>query len=227
MKKSNLFWISFSDVLSSLFFIVLILFAFTFLKSNTASLDLKSKLVVKDSILKDFESKIDSMSVSLEEHKKVREMNSAVQNLPNEYFVYQNEYKRFKLKDPVEFELGDCAVKSLYKKQLLSVGEELRFKINSLKKQFGTEIKYLLVIEGMASADSFKRNYELSYCRALEVYRLWKDNGIEFDQEICEVQISGSGISGLGRNRLIESKNQQVLIHIIPKWGNLQEIKGI
>jgi hypothetical protein len=80
------------------------------------------------------------------------------------------------------------------------------------------------VIEGMASLDNYPLNYELSYKRALSLFRLWKSNGISFDPEVCEIQISGSGTAGIreffGKE---EFKNQRFLIHIIPKMGKIVE----
>ena len=203
MKKSNLFWVSFSDIMSSLFFIVLVLFAITFIQLK----EIANRLVNTE-----------------EELRNIEEIRDAIQNLPKEYFTFQAEYKRFKLNNKVEFATGKCYIRDRYVQYLLDVGDTLREKMISLEQRnldLGLDIKYLLVIEGMASKDSFTRNYELSYCRALSVYNLWLKNGIEFDSQICEVQISGSGIGGIrefsGREEL---KNQQVLIHILPKWGN-------
>ncbi len=48
-------------------------------------------------------------------------------------------------------------------------------------------IKYLVVIEGQASADGYDanmyyNNYVLSYQRALELHRYWKKSGIDFSE---------------------------------------------
>ena len=89
------------------------------------------------------------------------------------------------------------------------------------------DITYLVVIEGMASKDSYHDNDALSYKRALSLYYLWKRNGISFEKSQCEVQISGSGIRGRGRfnddgnNPEDEVKNQRIIIQIVPKIGNL------
>jgi hypothetical protein len=84
------------------------------------------------------------------------------------------------------------------------------------------DIKYLIVIEGMASKDNYAENFELSYKRALSLYRFWIANDILFNSEICEIQIAGSGTDGVreysGRD---ERKNQQFLIHIVPKIGKI------
>ena len=46
------------------------------------------------------------------------------------------------------------------------------------------DITYLVVIEGMASKDSYYDNDALSYKRALSLYYLWKRNGIS-NYSIC------------------------------------------
>ena len=89
------------------------------------------------------------------------------------------------------------------------------------------DITYLVLIEGMASKDSYYDNDRLSYTRALMLYYLWKRNGIDFENSQCEVQVSGSGVRGLGRYNSDGSSpeeeylNQRILIQIIPKIGKI------
>jgi hypothetical protein len=72
--------------------------------------------------------------------------------------------------------------------------------------------------------DYYTLNFELSYNRALSLYRLWKEESIVFDPEICEIQIAGSGTEGLREfSGEEEVKNQQFLIHIVPKIGRIVE----
>lgn len=84
-------------------------------------------------------------------------------------------------------------------------------------------IQYLLIIEGQASKDDYKENYELSYQRALSLKRFWEQYGIHFADKNCEVLICGSGdgkLSGTGLMReQKEVLNQRFLIHILPKPG--------
>lgn len=103
-------------------------------------------------------------------------------------------------------------------------------KLNVMKddpKYKDMDITYLVVIEGMASKDSYFDNDALSYKRALSLYYLWRRNGISFEKSQCEVQISGSGIRGRGRfnedgnSPGEEVKNQRIIIQIVPKIGNL------
>lgn len=87
------------------------------------------------------------------------------------------------------------------------------------------DIRYLVVIEGMSSRDNYPLNYELSYERSLALFRFWEQHAIRFDPAICEVQIAGSGIGGVGRySGKNEFKNQRFLIQVVPKIGEFKMI---
>lgn len=84
-------------------------------------------------------------------------------------------------------------------------------------------MKYLIIIEGMASKDNYSLNYQLSYERALSLFRFWENQGIIFDPKICEIQIAGSGIGGIRDYYNDEEyKNQRFLIQIVPKIGEIK-----
>jgi len=202
MKKNNIFWISYSDLMTSLFFVTLVLFVVTIGNLNY------------------------NLQATKDQLKKIKELETAVQELPKEYFVYQPLYKRYNLKKQIQFDKGSSDIKPKYNKYLVNVGDAIVVLINKLKnnRKFNNmNIKYLVIIEGMASKDSYARNFQLSYERALALYNLWRNNGIDFDAKFCEIQISGSGTEGIREyTGAQEFKNQQFLIQIIPKMGNFQ-----
>ena len=106
------------------------------------------------------------------------------------------------------------------KRLLLNAGQRLESFTAELKRNGFEDVKYLVVIEGMASNDGYAFNSELSYERALALYRLWQRAGIRIDSSVCEVVIAGSGTGGVGRyGAREESKNQRFLIQILPKVG--------
>lgn len=204
MKNNNIFWIGYSDLMTSLFFIMLILFVTTigYLQSQKKATE--------------------------NQLKKIAELQTAVKRLPEVYFEYQPQYKRFKLKKQIQFDLGKAEIKSEYSNYLINVGVSINSLIDSLylkDKYKNFEIKYLVVIEGMASIDNYNQNFELSYERAYSLYKLWKykiKNGIIFNPNYCEIQIAGSGTEGIREyNGTQEYKNQQFLIHIVPKIGKI------
>lgn len=157
--------------------------------------------------------------------KKIQELQTSVQQLPSDYFEYQPQYKRFKLIKQIQFPKGKSDIDPVYKPYLIGVGNSISNLIKKLyndEKYKGFDIKYLVVIEGMASKDNYYYNFELSYERSLALYRLWQSEGISFDSKICEIQVAGSGTEGIrDYSGLQEYKNQQFLIHIIPKMGKI------
>jgi hypothetical protein len=203
MKKESFFWIGYSDLMTSLFFVMLVLFVLTI-----GYLQYQKNATEK-------------------QLQKIQELQTAVQQLPSQYFEYQPKYKRFGIKEQIRFPRGEDKIPVEYRDYLINVGHSifrLIYTLNSDPKFRGLDIKYLIVIEGMASRDNYPYNFELSYKRALSLYRLWKSKGILLDPKICEVQISGSGTEGIreyyGKE---EYKNQRFLIHIIPKMGKITE----
>lgn len=225
-RKQSFFWVSYSDLMTSLFFIMLLLFV---LASGGMYLDKKA---------------------TEEQLRKIEEIQEAVKQLPTQYFEEDVENHRWTLKKEFSPAFKDRD-ENIYllndTTKLIEVGNsliEVVKKLNSLKensKYKNMNISFLVVIEGMASRDNYFDNDGLSYRRALGLYYLWKKNGISFEQSKCEVQISGSGIRGIRPfntdyykalqdnsnnpmsvyNSEEEKKNQCIIIQIIPKISNI------
>jgi len=225
-NKQNFFWISYSDLMTSLFFIMLLLFV---LASGGMYLDKEA---------------------TEEQLKKIEEIQEAVKQLPTDYFYEDSINHRWTLKkefSPAFNQRDDNIYLLNDTSKLIQVGNSLIKVIDKLNKLKATSkykdmnISYLVVIEGMASKDSYAENDELSYRRALSLYYLWQNNGISFEDSQCEVQISGSGVRGIRPyntdyyeaikkgdpnadkkfNFGEEKKNQCIIIQIIPKISNI------
>lgn len=181
---------------------------------------------------------------------KINEIQMAVNRLPKVYFREDSINKRWTLREEFtpHFASRDATIPSRDTAQIIYIGQSLMKVVRSLNalkssdKYSGLDVKYMLVIEGMASNIQYSRNDELSYDRALAVYYLWKRNGIDFENSDCEVQISGSGIRGIRPyntayyeavkkdepnaaklyNLHEEEKNQCIIIQIIPKISNIE-----
>lgn len=155
---------------------------------------------------------------------KIREIQAAVKELPKEYFQYDSINKRFSLVKNVEFEKRKDIIKPDDEDYLVNVGNSIRHLISNLKQKYSQQdIRYVVIIEGMASNDSYTENYPLSYKRAWAVMKLWQDKKIMPDQSACEVQVAGSGTGGIGRfSANEEDKNQRILIQIVPKIGEIK-----
>lgn len=200
-KKTNFFWASYADLMTSLFFIMLVLFVLTI-----AMMKRQQKATV-------------------EQLKRIVEIQNSVKELDKRYFYYQDEYKRFSLKKQIQFDPAKSSIKVEYKEYLLEVGRNIESLIKRLQTKYqNNDIKYMIIIEGMSSNDNYKYNDELSYQRALSLLKLWNQNSIYFDPTFCELQIAGSGTKGVGRFEGVknEYKNQQFLIQIIPKIGKIE-----
>lgn len=160
------------------------------------------------------------LSVMEEEYRKLQEIQKAIENLDPRYFTYQAKFKRHVLHPQVKFDKGSVDITGHYRPMLVAAGQALKRLADRLEP--GDNVKYLLVIEGMSSKDRYRKNYELSYERALSLYRLWQEEGIDFDPNRFEIMISGSGSGGVGRDPRNEANNQRFLIQVIPKIGNLE-----
>lgn len=220
MKKTGShFWPSYSDLMTSLFFIMLVMFVLTIVS-------LRNSLIEAERL----------RHISEEQLKSVKQIQEAVNQLPTDYFEEDVTNKRWTLKRAYSpnFRIGDFNINILNDTtNLVKVGNSLMKVIDRLNrmkdnpKYKDMDITYLVVIEGMASKDNYYDNDALSYKRALSLYYLWKRNGISFEKSQCEVQISGSGVRGRGRfnadgrHPKDEIKNQRIMIQIVPKIGNL------
>lgn len=210
-EKRSLFWASYADLMTSLFFIMLTLFV-----ASSILLSKKSD---------EWEDKYHQ---SEGEKKQLQQINDVIQELDEDYFEYIDEYKKSKLVIPVNFEVNQYNINGLpqsTRDELEAAGKSLKTFVDSTVRKF-PGVQYILIIEGQASRfGGTDHNYKLSYQRAYNLKKFWEDKDIIFDAKNCEVLIGGSGDgiqSGTGLMRedsAHEHMNQRFLIHIIPKPG--------
>lgn len=190
--------------MTSLFFIMLVLYALTF------------------AIL---QSEKEKYKADAEQLKKIREIEKSVNEIDTTYFLYNSQYKKHVLNIDVSFPVGRADIYAQNKERTLYDLIESGKTILRLVDRFKDEenIKYLVIIEGQASKDAYKGNYELSYKRALALLEFWKDREVDMEnQKNIELIIAGSGIGGVPREQPDRPpKNQRFLIHIIPKVGEI------
>lgn len=198
-KKESFFWTSYSDLMTSLFFVMLVLFILVIVLLH---------------------KRMEATETQLQEIRKVEE---STKDLSREYFKYRPDYKKYVLTIQVRYPAGKSDLNDIVSddkvsqlSQLTEAGREIQ---NFLKSH--RENQYILIIEGQASRDNYLYNYELSYQRALALMRYWiEDSGIVFDRN-CEILISGSGDGKLDTHSMRETddekENQRFLIHILPK----------
>lgn len=209
-KKESFIWTSYSDLMTSLFFIMLVLFVLTIALLH---------------------NKITATQGQLD---KINELNTSIEKIDTRYFQYDSTFKRHTIKNiNVSFDTGSSKISDLDStdiKKLDAAGLAIR---NFMLKAHNDipEAEYLLIVEGQSSRDFYQYNYELSYARALSLVKHWSSSTdpygnpkdpITFDDLPCEVIISGSGQSSKFRNQPDNAKNksnQRFVIHIIPKPG--------
>lgn len=216
------FWPSYVDIMTTLFAIMVVLFAVSYSKFRVNEAELR-KLAGK--------------------YREIKSIYDMVENIDSNYFEFNKDYVKHIFKLQVSFQTGcfdidgqlqeDSSNPRLadeIRKKIVDAGVEIQKTIYALQKieNSGQNIKYLVVIEGQASADGYDlndyyNNDVLSYQRALGLRRFWKNNGIDFSaMPKCELVVSGSGEGGVPRVVGDESANQRFLIHIVPVIGNIK-----
>lgn len=243
MKKSSIFWISYADLMTSLFFIMLVLSAFSFVlfeAERTSLIDTLEKLKEQEQIVR----------VQAEKYRIIESVEENLKPLrgKSELFIYEPDFKRYRLAFDIEFKEALTRIKRTDVKnfdetilKIDQVGLALKSLVESLMEKrkrepekFG-QISYLIVVSGSASDlpdDNHIRNYRFSYERAFNLYTYWRDDlGIDLDapeyHSLLEFHIAGNGEGGVGRFKtdppfyVNERKNQRFLINIIPKIGEL------
>lgn len=213
MKKNNnhIFWVSYSDLLTSLFFVMFVLFVVALgflLKQNKGIADENERLKKILQIEEQFKPLVESGS-----------------------FIYLEDCRKYVAKEfqGIEiFEPNRDVIKESYKNSVRRIGLEVKSMLEKLNKN-NPELTYLLVIEGNTAkkfdgSSNVDSNdlYMLSYKRALAVYQLWKRDKIDLRKYNTEIVICGSGNNGICRDK-IEDNNKRFSIQIIPK---IKEIKS-
>ena len=201
-KKESFFWTSYSDLMTSLFFIMLVLFVLVIVLLHN------------------------KMETTEQQLREIKEVVNSTKDLKGKYFAYRSDYKKYILNIKCSFpedkyEIAELDQTTLNK--LESAGEEIASFLGKHKNN-----QYIVIIEGQASRNSEKqmlRNYNLSFQRAISLRIFWKDSNINFGDN-CELQIASSGDGRLNVNTMRETErddyhpnpdNQRFLIYIIPK----------
>lgn len=201
-KKESFFWTSYSDLMTSLFFVMLILFILVIVLLH---------------------KRMEATETQLQEIKKVAESTEELNR--SSYFEYRPEYKKYVLNIKARYPMKQSDINLLISedkeallKQIVDAGKEIQKFLERHKNN-----QYLLIIEGQSSSIHYDQNYQLSYERALALTKFWmEDSGIKFGNN-CEILISGSGDGTIDTHSMREEEsndieiNQRFLIHILPK----------
>lgn len=211
-KKRDFFWLSFSDLMTSLFFVMLVLFVLVYTMQSKMIGELNEKNL--------------ELNAAKEELDKINEIRNSLENIDSNYFIYNNEHKKHILNINVAFNTGSANMMDMNEKtrsQLRDAGHSLQRLMNTLPSD--RNIKYLLIIEGQASRDGAAKNDELSYRRAVALRNFWFGFNPNLNNVLpnCEVIIAGSGQYGIPRDFPDQPPaNQRFLVTIIPKIGEIK-----
>lgn len=219
MKKNNLFWIGYSDLMTSMFFVMLVLFVM-------AIGYLQVKNSENERLIKELQNREQGLIKEKEKLEKLLNLEKQFDPLiKDNSFYYLPDCKKFIVKDLMGieiFEPNKFVIKNEYINKTLVAGNKIKNFLKLLNNQ-NPDLSYLLVIEGnMANTFEQRINkdenygYLISYQRALSVYKLWLSNNINFREFNVEVMLCGSGFNGLCRDD-VEENNKRFSIQIIPK----------
>ena len=219
MKKNNIFWIGYSDLMTSMFFIMLVLFALSIGY-------LVIKIAENEKLIENLKEATTGLVKENERLQKLLNLEEQFKPLINDSsFYYLPDCKKFIVKDFMGIEIFDpnqVTIKTEYNTLTIEAGKKIEAFLSELSTQ-NKGFSYLLVIEGNMANDHDTPNsidrsdfYTKSYERALAVYKLWLNEGINFRQYDVEVMICGSGLNGICRDP-IEENNKRFSIQIIPK----------
>ncbi|MDN3585013.1 hypothetical protein [Mucilaginibacter flavus] len=207
-KKRDFFWLSYSDLMTSLFFVMLVLFVLVY--------TMQAKMI----------GELTAAKIELDEIHKIQE---ALKNLDKRYFVFDTRNKRYKLKVDVNFKGNSSNIHDIptaLQNDLLLAGKNIFDLMTKLTKE-NPNVNYLVIVEGntQRTQGNFITmpdvGYVLSYNRSLSLVNLWQQNGLNFKSfKNCEILITGSGYFGKSRE-LNEAENRKFTIQITPKIGNI------
>lgn len=218
MRKKDgdkLFWISYSDLMTSLFFVMMILFAI-----------MTVKYIMQGEENTTLKGQLDNALITLGEQQRYIDIVAQFKPLQESGdFVYLEQSGKYVAKDFLGIEIFDQdkgEILPQFRAQTVNIGRTLEAILKKLKEQ-NPDYTYVLVIEGNTANDPGKPmskdsqgSYKLSYERALAVYTLWNDSGIDLRKYNTEVLLSGSGMNGWDRDP-VEKNNKRFGIQIIPR----------
>jgi len=215
-KQKDPFWTSYSDLMTSLFFVMLVLFIICLVRVGGMNRELRKAYDEAIADKQDLEN-----ILRLEGQFKALSQSSSLE--------YDSIKKMFYAKDFQEKEIfysNDDRIKENYYDVVDKVGHDLLHILQSLNQN--EDFNYQMVIEGNAAIkwQNLKSGnynldnvdmYHLSYRRALALYLYWKKKSIDFRKYNTEVIIAGSGFNGINRDNKVEDYNKRFIIQIIPK----------
>ena len=240
--KKDSFWLSYSDLMTSLFFVMLVLFVMGVIilaTSDDTITGLRRQLNEARAKIEELEKANKALAnqnnviqaaynqvvIEKEKLEKLTQLTNQFKSLSGATSLrYDEEQKTFIVKEfegKEIFEHDRAVIKQEYLKTVDKVGKDLEAILKALNKD-NRDSKFLLVIEGN-TANTYNKSinkdsnssYRLSYDRALALYEQWK--GLDLRKYNTEILICGSGMNGINRDNKVEENNKRFVIQILPK----------
>lgn len=223
------FWTSYADLMTSLFFVMLVLFIICIVRIGASNQELKGALEAAQQSEFDANARADQLNRILlldEQFKTLSESSSLAYDSLQRMF-YAPDFQGIEIFEPYNgTNLAQATViLDKYIGRVDTVGQDLQKILQELYEK-NKDFKYQLVIEGTAAipykekvAGTYNADnttmYELSYKRALALYNQWKR--LHLRDYNTEIIIAGSGFNGINRDDVKEDNNKRFTIQIIPK----------
>ena len=209
-RNGSLFWISYADLMTSLFFVMLVLFVISVSRMHNA---------------------LENANITIRQQQQILQLDNQFKILSaSSELTYIEENKIFTSKELLGIDIfypESDEIRNEHLATVLRVGHSLESILEKLNHQ-NPDLSYLLIIEGTAAIpiQSLRSGgynpdseyaYGLSFRRALAVYNYWRFNGIDLRRYNTEVLVCGSGFNGLNRDMQNEDNNKRFVIQILPK----------
>lgn len=216
-RNGSLFWISYADLMTSLFFVMLVLFVISVSRMQIV-------LAETNNALKD-------ANVTIRQQQQILQLDNQFKILSaSSELTYIEENKVFTSKELLGIDIfypESDEIRNEHLATVLRVGHSLEGILEKLNQQ-NPDLSYLLIIEGFAAIPIQKLRsgeynpdlqyaYDLSFRRALAVYNYWRRDSIDLRRYNTEVLVCGSGFNGRNRDTQNEDNNKRFVIQILPK----------
>lgn len=190
MQKGNIFWVGYSDLLTSLFFVMLVLFVVSIGWLQNKINIIEVVVQQNDSLIAALKEREATLKIENEKLNNLLKLEELFKPLEDDNdFVYLSDCKKYIFRDFMGVEIFHPK-QSFVKKEHITTAIKAGRKIQNFLAELNNkhpELSYLLVIKGNMANTWDKKyiidnnwGYNISYKRALAVYDIWNANGINF-----------------------------------------------
>lgn len=218
-KNNTSFWLSYADLMTSLFFIMLVLFIVSYVRMSIQMGELRTSQ-------ENIKATSDSIKIANARLEQIVQLKDQFKELDKSKTLQYDSVKKAFMAPELEgieiFKPEETEIKPEYKQLVDKVGGDLNKLLETLHKK-NPDFSFLLVIEGTSANDGHMDkdrdyNYKLSFERSLALYKEWTNElHLDLRKYNTELLLAGSGLNGKNRDLKHEPNNKRFVIQIIPK----------